>query len=73
MKGGHSTCTASKAAGMIYGASKSATLVVVKIPDLSERAIGEVLARIFKDVITKNRQGRSVISISWSSNGPEIP
>lgn len=71
MKGGHSTCTASKAGGMIYGASKSATLVVVKMPDFSEGAIGEVLATILEDVMTKSRHGVSVISISWGTRYAE--
>lgn len=62
---GHSTCTASKAGGMIYGASKSATLVVVKLPDLNEGTIPEALPTILQDIRTKGRQGRSVISISW--------
>ena len=67
VNGGHSTCTASKAGGKIYGASKSATLVVVKMPDFSEGAIGEVLGTILDDIMTKGRQGVSVISISWGT------
>ena len=71
VEGGHSTCTASKA--MIYGASKSATLVVVKMPNLDEGSIVEVLVTINVDIQTKNRGGRSVISISWVSNIPAVP
>lgn len=71
--GGHSTCTASKAGGMLYGASKSATLVVVKMPDLSEGSIGEILATILHDIEFKGRHARCVVSISWVSSLPVDP
>ena len=63
--GSHSTCTASKAAGKIYGASKTATLVVVKMPNFTHADIGGVLNTIYHDISAKRRQGKSVISISW--------
>ena len=66
--GSHSTCTASKAAGRIYGASKTATLVVVKMPNLSYADIGGVLVTIYDDIVAKQRQRQSVISISWGDN-----
>ena len=63
--GGHSTCTASKAVGKLYGASKSATLVVVKMPDLEQSSIREVLDTVIDDIHDKGREGKSVVSISW--------
>lgn len=67
---GHSTCTASKAAGRIYGVSKTSTLVIVKMPDLSEASIGGILATIYEDIVQKRRQYQSVVSISWgTANG----
>ena len=72
-KGGHSTCTASEAAGTIYGASKPARLVVVKMmPDLNEGSIGVVLPTILRDVIGEKRQGRSVVGISWVSTATAV-
>ncbi|KAL8868877.1 MAG: hypothetical protein Q9174_004694, partial [Haloplaca sp. 1 TL-2023] len=68
--GGHGTCTASKAAGRIFGASKSATLVVVKMADLTEASVAGVLGTVNDDIISKGRQGRSVVTISWGSTAP---
>ena len=65
--GGHSTCTASKAVGNLYGASKSATLVVVKMPDYTEGSGGEVLNYVVDDIYVKGRQAQSVVSISWGT------
>lgn len=65
--GGHSTCTASKAVGNIYGASKSATLVVVKMPNLDEASVSEVLDTVIDDINDKDRKRTSVVSISWGS------
>lgn len=70
---GHSTCTASKAAGRIYGASKIATLVVVKMPDYSEASIAGILGTIIDDITARSRQGKSVVSISWGSKAPMTP
>lgn len=64
---GHSTCTASKAMGNIYGAAKSATLVVVKMPSFKESDVGEILYTILHDIRWKSRRGYSVVSISWAS------
>lgn len=68
--GGHSTCTASKAAGDIYGAAKNATLVVVKMPNFTEQSVTEIMSNIIDHIETKGRQGKSVVTISWGS-GPE--
>ena len=68
--GGHSTCTASKAAGSIYGASKTATLVVVKMLSLTYADITGVLSTIFDDIDAKGREKQSVISISWGDIYP---
>ncbi len=70
---GHGTCTASKAAGNLYGASKSATLVVVKMPGLDEASVYEVLDTVIDDIIDKDRKGTSVVSISWGSRGSVTP
>ena len=70
---GHSTCTASKAAGNLYGASKSATLVVVKMPGLNEASVYEVLDTVIDDITDKHREKTSVVSISWGSIGGVTP
>ena len=64
--GSHHTCTASKAAGALYGSAKRATLVVVKIPDETEAAFAEVFQTIAHDIISKNRQHHSVINYSYN-------
>jgi len=66
-KPGHSTCTASKATGNQYGAAKYATLVVVKMSDLTPGSVGEVFATISDHIKFQNRQGRSVVTVSWGS------
>ena len=63
----HSTCTASKATGNLYGASKYATLVVVKMPDFSDTAIVEALRTAYYHIIQHERGYKSVITISWGS------
>ena len=64
---GHSTCTASKAAGNIYGANRQATLVVVKMPDWSVASIVQILLTISDHIHHNRRQARSVVSISWGT------
>ena len=64
---GHSTCTASKAIGSGYGASKHAILVVVKMAHLDHASVGDVFSIIARDIHDKGRQGRSVVSVSWGS------
>ena len=70
---GHGTCTASKAVGNLYGASKSATLVVVKMPGYDENSIGEVLDTVIVDIEDKGRNWASVVSISWGSTDAATP
>ena len=65
--GGHSTCTASKAVGNMYGASKKATLVVVKMPDMTKASVREVLDTVIDDIDGKRRTATSVVSISWGT------
>ena len=65
--GGHSTCTASKAVGNLYGASKSATLVVVKMPYPDQDSAIEALDTVIDHIEDKRRWGRSVVSISWDT------
>ncbi|KAG7001368.1 hypothetical protein G7Y79_00032g067210 [Physcia stellaris] len=67
---GHSTCTASKAVGNVNGASKFATLVVVKMPDLSLASIGEVFSTIADDMKFYRRTRKSVVTVSWGSRTP---
>ena len=67
---GHSTCTASKAAGRIYGAARQATLVVVKMPDFSMASVVEIFLTIDRDIRNKYRQDQSVVTISWASREP---
>ena len=64
---GHSTCTASKAAGIAYGAAKEANLVVVKMIGFLEPSLVSVFKVIADDVKQKGRGGKSVVSISWST------
>ena len=70
---GHSTCTASKAVGNLYGASKSATLVVVKMPGLDEASVYEVLDTVIDDIDDKGRWDCSVVSISWNTIDTATP
>ncbi len=67
---GHSTCTASKAAGKAYGAAKEATLVVVKMLDYSSPSLISVFKVIADDIKQKGRGGRSVVSVSWTTKAP---
>ena len=64
---GHSTCTASKAVGNLYGASKSATLVVVKMPYPDQDSVLEALDTVIDDIKDKAREWSSVVSISWDT------
>ena len=68
--GGHSTCTASKAVGNRYGASKRATLVVVKMPSYEEASVAEVLDTVIVNIQNKQRTTTSVVNISWGSKVP---
>lgn len=52
---GHSICTASKAVGKIYGTVKSATLVVVKMPNLKAGSYVEVFGTVVDDIVLKSR------------------
>ena len=65
---GHSACTAPKALDDIYGAARSARLVVAKMPDLSPGSIGEVFSTIQDHIVAHGRQGRCVVSVSWGSS-----
>ncbi|KAK3171321.1 hypothetical protein OEA41_003405 [Lepraria neglecta] len=67
---GHSTCTASKAAGRIYGAPKGATLVVIKMPDFRRDSVKEDHPHILDHIQHEGRSGVSVVSISW--NGRQL-
>ena len=64
---GHSTCTASKASGNVYGAAKDATLVVVKLPDWTAAAMQEILEVIVYHISTNKGGSRAVVNISWGS------
>ena len=64
---GHSTCTASKAAGNIFGAARYATLVVVKMPDFTLESVLESLWTVYDHVKRNNRGDRSVLLIPWGS------
>ncbi|KAL8868309.1 MAG: hypothetical protein Q9174_005076 [Haloplaca sp. 1 TL-2023] len=63
----HSTCTASKATGNIYGSSKFATLVVVKMADLTPASLQEAFRDTANDIRRNRRQYRSILTISWGS------
>lgn len=70
---GHSTCTASKATGILYGAAKNAILVVVKMPDYTYLSWMEVFKTITHDIRAKNRQNNSIVSVSWGSEQARNP
>lgn len=70
---GHSTCTASKAVGNIYASSRLATLVVVKMPDLRSLSTCEVFSTISDHIRENDRQGRSIVTVSWGSKYPIKP
>lgn len=67
---GHSTCTASKAAGRAYGTAKEAKLVVVKMLDYFEPSLVSVFKVIADDIKRKGRGGKSVVSVSWTTQLP---
>ena len=69
----HSTCTASKATGNFNGAAKRAKLVVVKMPDFTFTSWEEVFGTITDDIRAKNRQRRSIVSVSFGSETPRNP
>jgi hypothetical protein len=66
-KPGNSTCTASKAAGRLWGVAKKSHLIVAKISNkqLISTGIGTIFGRIMANVIDNNRQGKCVLSMSW--------
>ena len=64
--GRHSTCTASKAAGMLAGAAKHATLVVVKFWPTRAGA-AEIFETVMRDIVVKGRTHHSVVSYSYGS------
>ena len=70
---GHSTCTASKATGIIYGAAKDATLVVVKMPDYTYVSYLELFQTITDDIRAKDRRDTSIVSVSFGSEDPRNP
>ena len=67
---GHSTCTASKAAGRIYGSAKQERLVVIKMPDYTTASLAEIMWTIYNHVYDHGRRDRSVVTISWGSIVP---
>lgn len=69
---GHSTCTASKAVGNIYGAAKFATLVAVKMPDYTAGSTGEIFRTIAEHVRLRGRQHRSLVIVSWGSTRSQV-
>ena len=67
---GHSTCTASKATGNIFGGSKYATLVVVKMPDYTAASVAEVLWTISDHIKSHARNHSSLVLVPWGSRKP---
>ncbi|CAD6593611.1 MAG: hypothetical protein ASARMPRED_007736 [Alectoria sarmentosa] len=67
---GHSTCTASKAAGSIYGSAKQERLVVIKMPDYTTTSLAEIMWTMFNHVYDRGRRDRSVVTTSWDSIVP---
>ena len=68
----HSTCTAGKAVGVWHGASKKATLVIVKLVSMLAYEMISALERIIDDIQAKpERQKRSVITLSIGYEMPQ--
>jgi len=62
----HSTCTAGKAVGQNYGASKKAKLIVVQLNDIDSTDFIDALELIAQDVKSKpERRKKSVVTMSW--------
>ncbi|KAL9606738.1 MAG: hypothetical protein Q9179_000094 [Wetmoreana sp. 5 TL-2023] len=70
---GHSTYATSKAAGLIYGAAKRAELVAVKMRDLKLAEVSSVLDSVLRDILQRDLQNKSVVSILWTSKVPLNP
>ncbi len=67
----HSTCTASKAVGQLYGTAKGATLVVVKLAGYDIAEASEAFDLIGKDLKAHpERKGNSIVTMSMSSDDP---
>jgi hypothetical protein len=67
---GHSTCSASKAAGTLYGVAKNSKLIMAKLGGsiaIKERSIGSVFGLVASDVLQNGQQKKCVVSLSWSS------
>lgn len=63
----HGTCTAGKALGTQFGASKKATLIVVRIHPVDNLEVEAALELILKDIDNHpERRKRSVVSMSLS-------
>ena len=71
-KQSHGSCVASKALGHRFGVSKHSNLVVVKT-GLDDASIIEALALIEADIVSKKRQGRSVVIFARGSDPPIAP
>ncbi|KAJ9656428.1 hypothetical protein H2201_008548 [Coniosporium apollinis] len=69
----HSTCVASKATGLRYGSAKLATLVVVKIADLSLAEVTGIWNLVWQDIKNKGRQKKSVVVLASGSTNPVDP
>jgi hypothetical protein len=70
---GHSTCSASKAAGRLYGVAKNSKLIMAKLGGsiaIRPRSIGTVFGMIASDVLQNGRQKKCIVSLSWSSEPP---
>lgn len=62
---GHSTCGASKITGATSGTAKKATLVAVQMAGYVESEIASIFDFVLRDILSKLRQKKSVVSISW--------
>lgn len=70
----HSTCTAGKALGALYGASKKATLIVVRLHDITSEEFEEALELILDDLEQNpDRKKKSVVVASLTFDGDWEP
>lgn len=64
----HSTSTASKAVGQVYGTAKKATLVAVKMKDQSMAEIGDIFRTVLEHIKLNEREKKSIVVLPRSSS-----
>ena len=71
--GGHSTCSASKAVGNVYGVAKTTKIIMARMGGtilISSRSIASMFGIIRSDVRDTRREKKCVLNVSWGSEPP---